>query len=56
MFLEVETNVKKKVNQPFSALYQCPCRKELVFEKEDGRIDEEEQIVSIQFLQTKKNP
>ena len=55
-FLELETTVRNKFNQIFSALNQRRCRKETVFKIEDGCIEEEEeQDVSTKFLQTQKN-
>ena len=53
-FLEIETSVKSKLNQMFSALNQRRCPKEPVLEFEDECI-EEEQDVSTQFLQPQKN-
>ena len=57
MSLEIETGVKSKLNQSFSALNQRHCREEPVLEFEDACIkeeEEEEQEVSTKFLQTQK--
>ena len=55
-FLEIETIVKVKLNQNFSALNQCRCRKQPVLEIENEFIGEKkEKKLSTQFLQTRKN-
>ena len=55
-FLEIDTSVKSKLIQIFSALNQRRCCKEPVLEYEDECIEEEkEKGVSTQFLQTQKN-
>ena len=54
-FLEIETSVKTKINQNFTALNQRRCRKEPLLEFEDACFEEEEQDLSTQFLQTQKN-
>ena len=51
-FLEIETSVKTKLNQNFSTLNQCRCRKEPPLEFEEACIGEKEQGVSTQFLET----
>ena len=62
---EIETSVKSKLNQIFSTPKHPHCRKEPLFEFEDGCIEEEdeeeeeeeeEHDVSTQFLQTQKIP
>ena len=45
-FLEIDTNVKSKLNQIFSAVYQRCCGKEPVLELEVERVEEEEHHVS----------
>ena len=55
--LDIETSVKSKLNQNFSTLNQRHCRNKPVLEIEDECIEEEEeeeQNMSIQFLQTEK--
>ena len=57
-FLEIETCVKSKPNQNFSAFSQRRCRRAPVLEFEaehHGEEHEEEQDVSKHFLQTRKN-
>ena len=55
-FLAIETRVKSKLNQIFSAFEQSRCRKEPKLEFEDGCIEkQEEPNVSTQFLETQKN-
>ena len=53
--METENRLKTKLNQIFSTLTQGRCRKEPVLEFEDECIEEQEQDVSTQFLQTQKN-
>ena len=52
ILLEIETSVKSKLNQIFSALNHCRCRKEpyLEFEKECIEEEEEEEDGSTQFF------
>ena len=57
-FLEIETNVKSKLNHFFFAVNQSRCRKEPVLDFEDECIEEEkeeEQDVSTQLLQLQRN-
>ena len=54
-FLEIESSVKSKLDQVFSALNQLRFRKEPILEFEDECIDEEEEEnVSTQVLQKQK--
>ena len=53
-FLEIETSVKTKLNQIFSALNQRRCREEPVL-KFENECTEEEQDALRQFLQTKES-
>ena len=56
MFLKVETSVKSKLNESFSAPNQRRCRKDPVLELEDECIAKEEgEDESTQFLHTQKN-
>ena len=55
IFLEIETSVKSKLNQLFCALEQRRCCKEPVLGFEDEFIEEKDQIVSTQSLQTQKD-
>ena len=55
-FLQIESSVKSKLDQVFSALNQLRFRKEPILEFEDECIDEEEEEnVSTQVLQKQKN-
>ena len=54
-FLEIETSVRSKLNQVFSALNQRRCGKEPVLEFEDQCIEEEEQDVSTHLSPAQKN-
>ena len=54
-FLEIKTSVKSKLNQNVSALNQRRFRMEQVLQFEDECIQEEEQDVLTQLLQTQKN-
>ena len=52
--LAIETNVKSKLNQIFSASIQRRCRREPVLDFEDACIGEEKERESTQLLKTQK--